>query len=92
MVFDPTSIFTALANFFSFTEKLSPAIIDWLEAQIPAERQRVMAQRIRRCKWTCRRQKLSRPLIAMQVRLLFSDLTLAQQSDIEALISFELGK
>ena len=87
-----TAIGDAIANMFSFTETLSPAILEWLHTRIPLAIQTATAQRIRRCKRICRRNKLSRPLIAMEVQLLFSDLTLAQQSDIEALISFELGK
>ena len=86
MPFDPTSMFTALSNFFSFTEKLSPAIVDWLEARIPAEKQRIMAARIRRCKRICRRQKLSPALIADEVKLLFADLSVEQQGEVLELL------
>jgi hypothetical protein len=92
MPFDFTAIFTAVSNFFAFTENLSPAILDWLEAKIPAEKQHVMAARIRRCKRICRRQKLTAPLIADEVKLLFADLPLEQQTDITGLLCFELGE
>ena len=90
---DPvTSIGNAIANMFSFLEPLSPAILEWLHTRIPLAIQTAMAQRIRRAKRICRRNKLTRELISDEVKLLFSDLSGEQQSDIEALISFELGK
>ena len=90
MPFDPTAIFTAISNFFAFTENLSPAILDWLEARIPVAKQTAMAQRIRRCKRICRRQKLTGALIGDEVKLLFADLPLEQQQEVIALLVFEL--
>ena len=90
MIFDPTAIFSVIGNFLSLAEHLSPAIIDWIEARIPAEKQNIITRRIRRCKRICRKQKLNVAMISRETALLFADLTPNQQQDIAALLVYEL--
>jgi hypothetical protein len=91
MVFDPTSVFTAIANFFALGQALSPALIQWIEAKIPAERQAVITRRMRRCKRQCRHNKLLSPvLITQQVDLDFPDLTPDQRKEVSGILMFEL--
>ena len=90
-MFDPTALFTAVANFFAFGQALSPALVQWIEAKIPAEKQAIITRRMRRCKWQCRRNKLLSPgLIAQQVDLDFQDLTPDQRKEVSDILVFEL--
>ncbi|HWB64100.1 MAG TPA: hypothetical protein VG603_11355 [Chitinophagales bacterium] len=91
MAFDPTAIFTAIGNLASMFEKLSPAINEWIEAAIPAEKQRIITRRIKRCQRYCRVNKLPVPLIEKEVDVLFPDLPVAQRTDIIDLLDFELS-
>lgn len=91
MAFDPTALFTALANFFKLGDDLSPALIQWIEAQIPAEQQRVMTRRLRRCKRYCRRNKITGALILDTVEDLFEDQTADMQVKIAAIMEGELA-
>lgn len=91
MAFDPTTIFTALAGLFNLGTALSPALIQWIEAKIPAEKQAVMTRRMRRCKRVCKRNHLlSTPLIAHMVDILFEDLQPAQRTEIAEILTAEL--
>jgi hypothetical protein len=91
MMFDPTSVFTAIADFFSFGQALSPALIQWIEAKIPAEKQAIITRRLRRCKRQCKRNKLLSPgLITQQIDLDFQDLTTDQRKEVSNILVFEL--
>ena len=90
MPFDITSIFTALSGLFKLGDDLSPAIEQWIITTIPAEKQRVMTRRLRRCKRYCRINRLPTDLIREEVGLMFDDLSMAQQADIADLMVYEV--
>jgi hypothetical protein len=90
MLFTIDAVLQAVDNLLLVTEKLSPAILDWLEARIPFEKQNLMARRLRKCKRICRRQNLNAALIANEVALLFADLPPALLADISTLIIHDL--
>ncbi len=92
MIFDPTGFLNAISNLLSLAEHLSPAILDWIEARIPAEKQNIITRRMRKCKRICRKENLNAEMIARQTNILFADLTAQQQQDISALLTYELLK
>ena len=91
MAFDPTSIFTAISNFFGFGIALAPSLNAYIEAKIPAEKQHVMKRRMAQCYRECKRKKLTGLNITYEVKLLFADLTSEQQIEIAAIITSELN-
>ncbi len=86
------AFFSAVDDMFLFLEKLGPAINDWIELHIPAEKQRVIDRRIRKCKRICRRGNYNQGMINSRVALDFSDLEPTLQADISRLLIFELLK
>lgn len=88
---DPiTAIAGAFDDLFLLGEKLSPSINAWIEASIPARKQRIMTRRIKRCKRHARKATYRFEQIPALVRLDFADLSDSQQADIVSLIDFEL--
>ena len=91
MLFYPTAIFTAIANIFALGQALSPALVQWIEARIPAEKQVVITRRMRRCRRQCKRNKLLSPgLITQQVDLDFQDLAPNLRKEVSGILIFEL--
>ena len=87
-----TAGFTFLGEVSGFLEKLSPAIIEWIQASIPLEKQRKIDRRVRKCKLICRKKDLPYIYICKQVDVDFLDLTSELRQEISDLISFELLK
>ena len=89
-----TSGFTFLGEVTGFLEKLSPAFVQMIQENLAlhkeAKEQRIMDRRIRRCKRTCRVNKLNATMIFKQVGFDFKDLTLVQKVDLTDLLVFEL--
>lgn len=85
-----TAAFTAFGEWAGFMEKISPAIVEWIQAGIPLHQQRKMDRRIRVCKRECRTEHLTDYFIEGQVLVDFGDLSDIQRKDITELITFEL--
>lgn len=92
MAFDPTSIFTAIANFFSFGTALAPSLNAWIEAKLPAEEQHETKRRMAQCYRICKRKGLTGVTISYEVNLLFKDFTAEQQAEVTSIITVELNK
>ena len=78
----------ALKSAFGFGEAISPAIIEWTEAKIPLEKQRVMQRRIHRLYKFL--SKNPRETVEQNVFIEFGDLPPAQQEDITNILTTEL--
>ena len=85
-----TAAFTAFGEWAGFMESISPAITAWIQAKIPAEQQRVMDRRLRKCKRICRKGGYNKGMITARVDIDFKDLTPAQRAEIVTLLAFEL--
>lgn len=91
-MFDPTEIFTAIADAFNFLDKISPALNDWIESNVPAHKQHELTVRMRRCKTHCRHGHYGVVQIKTLVDIDFTDLSDAQRLDVYRLLVFELLK
>ena len=91
MAFDPTAIFSAIQQFFTFGTALAPSLNLWIEAQIPIEQQHVVKRRMAQCYRICKREKFTEPVITDEVNILFKDFNATQQAEIATIINAELN-
>ena len=97
MLIDPiSSALSVLDNFAILGEKLSPAIIEWIDQQVKLSAgciaQRKLTRRVRHCKRHCRRGRYGAAQIETIVSLDFIDMTTTQRQEITSLLDYELLK
>ena len=75
-----------LDNLLLFGIKISPAINEYVETQIPVLQQGAIIKTLKRCYRLCRHEKLTDEMVATQVKVLFPLKTPEQQGDITMLM------